>query len=174
MPLSNSKSLAALIVLLFAATLSPAAETDVVSGASPYGMPPGDWSGFADGEAGQAMARWRDELNLSTEQLAIMAEIIADYGNRLRPLFADGAATAWSIMNVAPRDPDYTVDTERAAQAAAETAAAIVRQMSELRSAINSIMTTEQIATLERLMEESRLALEAKHAARNAPPANED
>ena len=84
----------------------------------------------------------------------------ADYGQRLQPLFERGAETAWSIMRVAPKDPDYSLDTERAAQAAAETAAEIVRQLSELRSAIYSIMTAEQIATLERLMEERRQAIE--------------
>ena len=156
MPFSTIKFVAAIGLLSVAATLSPAADTDTVSSASPYSAPYAGWPGLADGEAEQEMARWRDELNLSPEQLAIMAEIIADYGARLHPLFERGAETAWSIMNVAPRDPDYTVDTERAAQAAAETAAAIVRQMSELRSAINSIMTAEQIATLEQLMAERR------------------
>lgn len=146
------------VVVLACLATGPALaqDTELVTGASPYA----DMAGLAEGKHAEAMAQWRDELGLSPEQQAVMGEIFMDYGTRLRPLFERGAATAWSIMNVAPKDPDYSLDTERAAQAAAETAAEIVRLLSEMRSAINSIMTAEQIATLERLIEERRQAIE--------------
>lgn len=146
-----------------------AEETDAITGASPWAS---GHSGFSDEDKAKLeaqLAEWRDALGLSPEQQAVMAEIVADYGSRLRPLFERGADTAWSIMNVAPKDPDYSLDTEQAAQAAAETAAEIVRQMSELRSAIYSVMTAEQIATLEGLIEERREALrQAKEQAKAA------
>jgi hypothetical protein len=138
------------------------AETaDLTSGASPYAMAGND-AFRAQFEAFQA------EMQLSIEQQAIIGEILADYGARLEPLFRQGAETAWSIMNVAPRDPEYSVDTETAAQSAAETAANIVRTISEMRSAIHSVMTVEQIATLDRLIAEKRDEMRAKMAERKA------
>jgi len=164
---------AAAVVAAFglAGGLSLAAETDTVSGASPYSGSHADMAALAEGRQQEMLAQWRDQLNLSTEQQAIMAEIVMDYGTRLRPLFEHGANTVWSIMNVAPKDPDYSLDTERAAQAAAESAAEIVRQVSEMRSAINSIMTAEQIATLEGLIEEQRQQWRERAAARAAQDA---
>jgi Spy/CpxP family protein refolding chaperone len=165
---------APLMILVFAASLALAAETDTVTGASPYGFSPGDWPGLADSEQAALMAAWRDELQLSPEQQAVMAEIFMDYGSRLRPLFERGLATAWSIMNVAPKDPDYSLDTEQAAQAAAETAAEIVRTVSEMRSAVNSIMTAEQVATLEALIDERRQRWQEQHASEEEPAATAD
>jgi hypothetical protein len=136
-------------------------DADLVSSASPYAH------SLPEAQAEQ-LRQWQAELNLSIEQQAVIGEILADYAARLRPLFQQGAETAWSIMNVAPRDPDYTVDTEAAAQAAAETAAQIVRTVSLMRNAIHSVMTVEQIATLERLIEEQRAAIRARIAEREA------
>ena len=142
-----------------------AQDLDVVTGASEWTSGHPEISAEDRAKLEAQLAEWRDALNLSTEQQAIMAEIVADYGTRLKPLFERGAEIAWSVMNVAPKDPDYSLDTEQAAQAAAETAAEIVRVMSEMRSAVYSIMTAEQIATLESLVEERRQALaEAKQA----------
>lgn len=153
-------------ILLTFGSLRPAAaqNTDAVSAASPYAT-------GASPEQAAMLERWRTELGLSIEQQAIIGEIIADYGTRLQPLFLRGAETVWSILNVAPKDPDYTLDTEQAAQAAAETAAQIVRQVSQLRSAVHSVLTQEQIATLDRLIEEQRAELERKKAERAAAKA---
>ena len=135
--------------------------TDLTSAASPYAMA-GSEAHRAQFEAFQA------EMQLSIEQQAIIGEILADYGARLEPLFRQGAETAWSIMNVAPRDPEYSLDTETAAQSAAETAANIVRTISQMRSAVHSVLTDEQIATLDRLIEEQREAMRAKMAEKKA------
>ncbi len=144
---------------------------DAVTGASPYATGHADMSALAEGRHAEWVARWRDTLNLSPEQQAVMAEILMDYGARLRPLFERGADTVWSIMNVAPKDPDYSLDTERSAQAAAETAAEVVRVVSEMRSAINSIMTAEQVAAMESLIEAQRQEWRdraAEHAAQKS------
>ncbi len=145
-----------------------AAPPDRISGASPYAGSHSSPHAMAPaGPNSEFFNKWRDELGLSVEQQGVIAEIFADYGQRLRPLLERGAETAWSIMNVAPINPEYTVDTEAAAQAAAETAADLVRIASEMRSAVHSVMTAEQIATLDRLIEESRVAWReqaAKHA----------
>lgn len=138
-----------------------AGTVDLTSGASPYALPDSEQY-RAQFEAFQA------ELGLSIEQQAIIGEILADYGARLEPLFRQGADAAWSIMKVAPRDPDYSLDTEAAAQAAAQASAGIVRLISEMRSAVHSVMTEEQIATLDRLIKERREAWRAKLAERKA------
>lgn len=154
-------------VFLAGVLAGPAAadETDAVTAASPWATAHGAFSAADKAGHEARMAEWREALNLSPEQQAVMAEIFMDYGARLRPLFERGADTAYSIMKVAPKDPGYSLDTERAAQAAADTAADIVRVMSEMRSAINSIMTAEQIETLEGLIEQQRQkAAEAKAA----------
>ena len=156
------------LVAFFICTPTSAQEVDAMSGASPWTGGHAEMSAEDKAKLEAQLAEWRDELALSPEQQAIMAEIVADYGSRLKPQFEVGAETAWSIMQVAPKDPDYSLDTERAAQAAAETAAEVVRVMSEMRSAIYSIMTTDQIATLERLMEERRQAIEAAKQAKQA------
>jgi Spy/CpxP family protein refolding chaperone len=161
MPRIRGLAWALVAVLSLPCTAVAEETTDTVSAASPYA--------FADGQHAEEMARWRDALNLSPEQQAIMAEIVMDYGARLRPLFERGADTAWSIMNVAPKDPDYSIDTERAAQAAAETAAEIVRVISEFRSAMHSVMTAEQIATLDALLEEWRQRWREKSTGVAAP-----
>jgi len=135
--------------------------TDLTSGASPYGMP-GNEELRAHFEAFQA------EMQLSIEQQAIIGEIMADYGARLEPLLRQGAETAWSIMNVAPRDPEYSLDTETAAQSAAETSANIVRVISQMRSAVHSVLTEDQITTLDRLIEERRAEMRAKIAEKKA------
>jgi nitrogen regulatory protein PII-like uncharacterized protein len=159
--LSVKRLLAAIAVAVLLAGPVIAETTDMTSGASTYGMP--------DNEALRAQFEaFQAELQLSIEQQAIIAEILADYGARLEPLFRQGAETAWSIMNVAPRDPEYSLDTETAAQSAAETAAGIVRTISEMRSAIHSVMTEEQIATLDRLIEEKRAEMRAKIAEKKA------
>ena len=155
------RPLAAIGLAMLLAGPATAETPDLTSGASPYGMP-GSEAHRAQFEAFLA------EMQLSIEQQAIIGEILADYGARLEPLFQQGAETAWSIMNVAPRDPEYSVDTETAAQSAAETAANIVRTISEMRSAIHSVMTEEQIATLDRLIEEQREAMRAKMAEKKA------
>lgn len=166
--------LAVVVASCVAVSVALAEETDTTSAASPYsGTHGGDLSALADGQHDELVARWRDQLNLSPEQQAVMAEILMDYGARLRPLFEQGANTVWSIMNVAPKDPDYSLDTERAAQAAAETAAEVVRVVSEMRSAINSIMTAEQIAALESLIEEQRQQWRERAAARESEQAEE-
>jgi hypothetical protein len=140
--------------------------TDAVSAASPYAM-------GASPEQSAMLERWRTELGLSIEQQAIIGEIVADYGARLQPLFQRGAETVWSVLNVAPKDPEYTLDTEQAAQAAAETAAQIVRQVSQLRSAVHSVLTQAQIDTLDRLIEEQRVELAKKKAELEARKADE-
>jgi len=154
------------LALLLAGPAS-AESPDLTSAASPYAMA-GNEAFRAHFEALQA------EMQLSIEQQAIIGEILADYGARLEPLFRQGAETAWSIMNVAPRDPEYSVDTETAAQSAAETAAGIVRTISEMRSAIHSVMTAEQIATLDRLIEEKHTEMRAKMAEKKAAAGNAD
>lgn len=153
--------LAAAVAVALLAGPAAAEKTDMISGASPYAMPGGE-AHRAQYEAFVA------EMQLSIEQQAIIGEILADYGARLEPLFRQGAETAWSIMEVAPRDPEYSVDTEAAAQSAAETAAAIVRTISQMRSALHSVMTEEQIATLDRLIEERRQEMRAKLAEKKA------
>ena len=130
--------------------LAAAQETDVVTGASPV-YPP-----HVAGAHGDAMTRWNEELGLSIEQQAVIADIMRDYGPRIRELMKRGMETSWSIMEVAPHDPEYTIDTETASQAAAETAAELVRVVSEMRSAIHSIMTQEQITTLDNMIQERR------------------
>lgn len=162
---------AAVAALGFSAAMPQDVEPDTVSAASPYAH--ADMSALADGKHDEWVARWRDELNLSPEQQAIMAEILMDYGTRLRPLFERGANTVWSIMNVAPKDPDYSLDTEQAAQAAAETAAEVVRVVSEMRSAIHSIMTAEQMAAMDSLIEAQRQQWRERAAEREAERASE-
>ena len=127
-----------------------AQDTDLVTGASPV-YPPHVASAHGD-----VMTRWNEELGLSIEQQAVIADIMRDYAPRIRELMERGSETVWSIMEVAPYDPEYTVDTERASQAAAETAAELVRVASEMRSALHSIMTQEQISTLDNLIQERR------------------
>lgn len=149
------------VAALLAGPVVAQTDTDLTSGASAYAQP--------GSQAGREMFnQWQAELQLSIEQQAIIAEILADYGSRLEPLLRSAADTAWSIMNVAPRDPDYSVDTETAAQAAAQTAGAMVRVISEMRSAVHSVLTSEQIDTLDRLIETQRAELRAKMAAKQA------
>lgn len=165
-----------ILLAMLPAGLSFAADTDAVSAASPrmaWPMDPAQWAG-AEGPHAEAVARWRDELGLSVEQQAIMGEIVADYANRLRPLVRQGLETGWSIVNIAPMDPEYTTDTETAAQSAAQTAAGIVRLLSEMRSAVQSVMTPEQIATLDRLLTEERERWRSKLAEAAAKPAAGD
>lgn len=159
----------ACVSVFLLAGIASAEEADVVTSASPWSGTHGSLSEEDKALMEARLAEWRDALALSPEQQAVMAEILADYGARLQPLFERGADTAWSIMKVAPKDPDYSLDTERAAQAAAETAAETVRVISEMRSAIYSIMTAEQIATLEQLLEERRQAIEAARQATEQP-----
>lgn len=160
-------ALVGLVLLAFGPPTPVAAQTaDAVSAASPY-------AAGSSPEQSALLERWRTELGLSIEQQAIIGEIVADYGARLQPLFQRGAETVWSILNVAPKDPQYTLDTEQAAQAAAETAGQIVRQVSQLRSAVHSVLTQEQIETLDRLIEEQRAELEQKKAERAAGKAAE-
>ncbi len=159
MPRFSAHNLLYCAGLFFVGSNIFAAPPDRVSAASPYsGSHSSAQAITPGGPNSEFFNKWRDELGLSVEQQGVIAEILADYGQRLRPLFQRGAETVWSIMNVAPINPEYTVDTEAAAQAAAETAADIVRIASEMRSAVHSVMTAEQIATLDRLIEESRSA----------------
>lgn len=149
------------VAALLAGPVLAQSDTDFTSGASAYGLP--------ESQAAREMFnQWQAELQLSIEQQAIIAEILADYGSRLEPLLRSAAETAWSIMSVAPRDPDYSVDTETAAQAAAQTAADMVRVISQMRSAVHSVLSSEQIDTLDRLIEAQRAELRAKMAAKQA------
>lgn len=147
------------VALWLGGHMAAAQEADMVTGASPVPPP----------HVTEMMTRWQDELGLSIEQQAVIADIMRDYGPRMRELAKLGLAAGWSVMEVAPRDPEYTIDTDRASQAAAEAAAEFVRTASEMRSALYSVMTEEQIATLERLVQEGR-----DHWQKSAEPAADE
>ena len=62
-------------------------DTDTVTGASPARGPhQGGMRRFRGHKRGGMMMRWKDELELSTEQQAAMADIAKDYGSRMRAL----------------------------------------------------------------------------------------
>jgi Spy/CpxP family protein refolding chaperone len=143
-----------------------AQEEDAVTGASPVW--PTDGSGmhdFAAGAHGDRFAQWTEELGLSIEQQAVMADIVRDYAPRLGEQVKQGIEASWSVMEVAEDYPEYTTDTEAASQAAAEAAGEFVRIASEMRSAIYSVMTREQISKLESLIQERREHWEQKSTA---------
>ena len=130
-----------------------AQETDAVSGASPYGDKP------TRAEVRERiMTRLNEELGLSIEQQAVLADILRDYAPRIAAITKDGIEVGWSIIDVAPKNPQYSVDTEAAAQAAAEAAAEWVRTVTEMRNAVYSILTQEQIGILESRWQERREA----------------
>lgn len=138
-------------------TIQPAfaEETDAVSGASPYGAhDPASRAELRE----RLMTRLKEELALSIEQQAVLADILRDYGPRLAALMKQGVEIGWSVMDVAPKNPQYAIDTEATAQAAAEAAGQWVRTVAELRNAVYSILTQEQIATLEARIQERRQA----------------
>ena len=128
-------------VAILASQGAVAQETDAVSGASPYT----DNKPTAAEVHERVMQRLTEELGLSIEQQAVLADIVRDYGPRIATIMRNGVEIGWSIMDVAPKNPQYTVDTEAAAQAAATAAADWVRTVTEMRNAVYSILTQEQI-----------------------------
>jgi Spy/CpxP family protein refolding chaperone len=154
---SKTAWILAVSALWLGGQMALAQEEDAVTGASPVW--PADGSGmhdFAAGAHGDRFTRWTEELGLSIEQQAVMADIVRDYAPRLGEQVKQGIEAAWSVMEVAEDYPEYTTDTEAASQAAAEAAGELVRIASEMRSAFYSVMTREQIAKLESLIQERR------------------
>lgn len=148
--------------------MAVAQEEDVVTAASPVW--PADGSGmhdYAAGAHGDRFAQWAEELGLSIEQQAVMADIVRDYAPRIREQVKLGMEAAWSVMEIAEDYPEYTTDTEAASQTAAEAAAAFVRVASEMRSAFYSVMTREQIEKLESLIQERRELWQQKSTTSN-------
>ena len=149
-------SLLSVTGLVLAAHSSLAQETDAVSDTSPYA-----WHHDAAARAElreRLMTRLNEELELSIEQQAVMADILRDYGPRMAALMKRGVEIGWSVMDAAQENPQYAIDTEATAQAAAEAAAEWVRTVTEMRNAVFSILTQGQIATIQARVEERREA----------------
>jgi Spy/CpxP family protein refolding chaperone len=104
----------------------------------------------------QLITRLVEELDLRIEQQAVLGDIARDYGQRLAVLAKQGAEIGWSVLDVSPKNPQFAVDTEIAAQAAAEAAAQWVRTMTEFRNAVFSVLTREQIDLLEAKLQARR------------------
>jgi Spy/CpxP family protein refolding chaperone len=97
----------------------------------------------------QLLTRLVEELDLRIEQQAVLADIGRDYGQRLAALAKQGAEIGWSVLDVSPKNPQFAIDTEIAAQAAAEAAGQWVRTLTEFRNAVYSVLSREQIELLE-------------------------
>ena len=166
----NIFRLGLLLTALIAGSLA-AADVDSVSGASPYAHgSPADRKAAAE----RLAARLTEELSLSIEQQAVLADIARDYGPQLAEITRDGLEVAWSVMDVARKNPQYGVDTEIAAQAAADAAARWVRTMAEMRNAVYSILTPQQIEQIETRMAERREAWQQRREAAEQQPAAPD
>jgi hypothetical protein len=115
----------------------------------------------------QLLTRLVNELDLRIEQQAVLGDIARDYGQRLAALAKQGAEVGWSVLDVSPKNPQFSIDTEIAAQAAAEAAAQWVRTMAEFRNAVYSVLSPQQIELLEAKLEARREAwrehLRAEH-----------
>ncbi len=160
-----------LCTALLAAHPARAEDVDTVSGASTHAH--GDPAARAETQE-RLMTRLKEELGLSIEQQAVLADILRDYGPRIAVIMKQGAQIGWSVMDVAPKNPQYAIDTEATAQAAAEAAGQWVRTMAELRNAVYSILTQEQIATLEARIAARREAWQERSSppVEGSPPAS--
>jgi len=137
------------IPLVFAVLLSSQPALSVAAeGIEPGQMIHHDPAALADLRE-QLTARLVEDLDLRIEQQAVLADIAADFGPRIAALMNTGADIGWSVLDVAPKNPQYSIDTDIAAQAAAEAAAEWVRTLTEFRNAVYSILSAQQIEQLE-------------------------
>ncbi len=154
-PMTAARLILALLILVAQPLLAEL--EDGVGGTSSYAY--GDATALE-----RLLARLQEDLGLSIEQQAVLADILKDYGPRLKTITRQGIAVAWSLMDVAPKNPQYSSDTEAAAQAAAEAAAEWVRTVTEMRNAIYSILSPDQITLIESRLAERRQAWQERHA----------
>jgi Spy/CpxP family protein refolding chaperone len=141
--------------------VAQAEDVDIVSGASPV-YDSGSFEHFTTD--GSKFTQFADELGLTGQQRTDIQIIIADYMPRYHDLGQLGRTTANELLNMAPDAPGYVEATQKASATAASSAAELVTLLSEMRAKLYAVLTVEQRAKLQELIDSHH-----EHAGADAP-----